>query len=50
MNNQTVNNDENNRGRKTKKELEIALRSVWQGLVESNSRSEPYGPQRHTSA
>ena len=36
MNNQTVNNEENNRGRKTKKELEIALRSVWQGHVESN--------------
>ena len=30
MNNQTVNNEENNRGGKTKKELEIALRSVWQ--------------------
>lgn len=44
MNNQTVNNEENNRGRKTKKELEIALRSVWQGHVEyldiSASRSE----------
>ena len=36
MNNQTVNNEENNRGGKTKKELEIALRSVWQGHVESN--------------
>ena len=34
MNNQTVNNEENNRGGKTKKELEIALRSVWQPLVD----------------
>ncbi len=32
MNNQTVNDEENNRGRKTKKELEIALRSVWHGV------------------
>lgn len=36
MDNQTSQNDQINGGKKMKKELEIALRSVWQGHVESN--------------
>ena len=34
MDNQTSQNDQINRVKKTKKELEIALRSVWQGLMD----------------
>ena len=36
MDNQTSKNNKISRGKLTKKELEIALRSVWQGHVESN--------------
>lgn len=36
MNNRTVNNDENNRLESQKDELQIRLRPIWQGHVESN--------------
>ncbi len=36
MNNRTDQNDENNRLKSLKDELQIRLRPIWQGHVESN--------------
>ena len=38
MSNQTLQNDENNRGKNTKSELENAMRSLWLGMRDSNPR------------
>jgi hypothetical protein len=38
MGDQTFKNDKNNRGKKTKKELEMLLRSVWLRGLDSNQR------------
>ena len=44
MSNQTLQNDEINRGRKTKNSTEIALRSAWLGMRDSNPRSRDQNP------
>ncbi len=40
MNNQTIKNDENNRGEKNKKDLENEIRSTWLRQRDSNFTSE----------
>jgi hypothetical protein len=36
MNNQTLNNEQNDRGQQSKKDLENELRSTWLGWRDSN--------------
>lgn len=44
MNNQTIKNDPDNRGRNEQKELEIKLRRIWLGMRDSNPRSRDQNP------
>lgn len=44
MNNQTLENDQNNRGETKKTNLENKIRSTWLGMRDSNPRSWDQNP------